>query len=167
MSRTCCESFRKWFEYEKDAHAKVLRSLESVPADRRAAPEFQRAKSIMGHIAFARRAWLSRIQKAPFPSDPRFPEDVDLEKLREEFRAVHQVWTRYLTTLDDAELARVLEFDSPIVGHMRQPIQEILPHLFTHSAYHRGQIAALVRAAGGEPASTDYILWCRDSQSPA
>ncbi len=145
MSRTCCESFRKWFEYEKDAHAKVLRSLESVPADRRATPEFQKAASIMGHIAFGHRAWLARIQETPFPTDSRFPHGVDLGKLHEDFRAVHDVWTRYLSTLDDAELARVIEFESPGVGHIRQVIQDVLAQLFTHSAYHRGQIAALVR----------------------
>jgi DinB family len=34
--------------------------------------------------------------------------------------------------------------------------------LFGHSSYHRGQIATLVRTAGGEPAATDYIYWCRE-----
>jgi uncharacterized damage-inducible protein DinB len=36
-------------------------------------------------------------------------------------------------------------------------VQEILTHLVIHSAYHRGQIASDLRAAGQEPAYTDYI----------
>ena len=36
-------------------------------------------------------------------------------------------------------------------------VEEILTHVTMHSAYHRGQIAADVRAAGMVPAYTDYI----------
>jgi len=36
-------------------------------------------------------------------------------------------------------------------------VEEILSHLTVHSAYHRGQIASDLRAAGMTPAYTDYI----------
>ena len=36
-------------------------------------------------------------------------------------------------------------------------MRDILAHVVLHSAYHRGQIAAAVRAGGGEPAYTDMI----------
>jgi len=31
-----------------------------------------------------------------------------------------------------------------------------------HGSYHRGQVAAAVRAAGGEPVNTDYITYVRE-----
>ena len=34
---------------------------------------------------------------------------------------------------------------------------DILMHVITHSVYHRGQVAAAVRAAGFTPAYTDFI----------
>ena len=34
---------------------------------------------------------------------------------------------------------------------------DILMHVVMHGAYHRGQIAAAIRAAGSEPAYTDFI----------
>ena len=37
-----------------------------------------------------------------------------------------------------------------------------LQHGVLHGAYHRGQIAADVRAAGGEPAYTDFIHAARE-----
>ena len=36
-------------------------------------------------------------------------------------------------------------------------VEEILTHVTVHSAYHRGQIASDLRAAGMTPAYTDYI----------
>ena len=32
----------------------------------------------------------------------------------------------------------------------------------SHSWYHRGQIATLVRALGAEPAVTDFVFWSRE-----
>ena len=61
MARTLASRFSRWFEHERDAHAKVVRSLETVPADRRAGPEFQRAVSILAHVAGARKVWLVRL----------------------------------------------------------------------------------------------------------
>lgn len=36
-------------------------------------------------------------------------------------------------------------------------IEDILQHVITHSAYHRGQIAADLRTSGSTPAYTDFI----------
>ena len=36
-------------------------------------------------------------------------------------------------------------------------VEDILTHVLMHSAYHRGQIALEMRAAGTEPAYTDFI----------
>jgi uncharacterized damage-inducible protein DinB len=41
-------------------------------------------------------------------------------------------------------------------------VAEILLQVLLHGAYHRGQIAADVRAAGGEPALTDLIHAIRE-----
>ena len=36
-------------------------------------------------------------------------------------------------------------------------VEDILTHVLFHSAYHRGQVALEMRAAGLEPAYTDFI----------
>jgi uncharacterized damage-inducible protein DinB len=56
--------FRRWFQYEQDAHRKVLDSLHSVPAARRAEPSYQQAINLLAHIVEARRLWLFRLGAA-------------------------------------------------------------------------------------------------------
>lgn len=41
------------------------------------------------------------------------------------------------------------------------PIRDVLMHVIMHSVYHRGQVAAAVREAGGKPAATDYMVYVR------
>ena len=40
-------------------------------------------------------------------------------------------------------------------------VDDVLLHVITHSAYHRGQIASDMRAAGLTPAYTDFIYAIR------
>lgn len=155
--------YRRWFDYEKDAHAKVLRSLESVPAERRSTPEFQRAVSIFAHIVAGRTVWLSRLGMIKADKPPLFPTDVSLSKLADDLRIIQDHWDGYLRRVTDAELQQFAEYQSYDAGRFRTRVEDILTHMMGHSLYHRGQIAMLVRTAGGEPASTDFIYWCRES----
>ena len=85
-----------------------------------------------------------------------------LEQLAADWRAAESLWTEYLARCDDAELSREIEYQSLDSGRFRNRVEDVLTQLFGHSWYHRGQIAMLVRAAGGEPAVTDFIFWCRE-----
>src|SRR5262245_30800742 len=108
MSRVIAERFQRWFEYERDAHAKVLRSLETVPEDRRSGPEFRKAVSILAHVAAARKVWLIRlgmVQGQPTLA----PADVTLPAVVEMLDSVHGPWAEYLGRVTDEELAREFE----------------------------------------------------------
>ena len=162
MAGAVIERFRRWFEYEKDAHAKVIASLGTVSPDRRGTADFRRAVSLLAHIVAARRVWLSRLGVIPAAAGPLFPEDADVDRVAAEWRAVEGLWATYLSQLDDAALEREFEYQSLDAGRFRNRVEDILAQLFGHSSYHRGQIAMLIRAAGGEPAVTDLIYWCRE-----
>jgi uncharacterized damage-inducible protein DinB len=162
MARELAGRFQRWFEYERDAHAKVLRSLESVPAGRRSGPEFERALAILAHVAAARQLWLVRLGVLPGPQGTLSPEKLTLADVAALLQSVHGPWAEYLARVTDEEVGRTVEYQSPDAGRFRSRVEDILAQLFGHSWYHRGQIAMLVRAAGGEPAVTDLIYWCRE-----
>jgi uncharacterized damage-inducible protein DinB len=155
------DRFRRWYEYECDAQRRVFESLESVPAARRSLPEYVRAVSLAGHLVAARRLWLARLGQVPMPADPLFPEESDLGPVRAASSAVEAEWTRYLAAIDDDALARDLTYRSYEGEPFESRVEDILTQLFGHSSYHRGQIAMLVRQAGGAPAKTDFIFWTR------
>ena len=158
---TLCDRFRSWFDYEARAHEKVLRSLHSVPASHRDAPDFQKALGLVGHIVAARWLWLNRFGVAESGPTTLFPEDVALEELDSLVDEMHIAWTAYLSRLDATELAREFEYQSMEGPRYRNTVEDLLTQLFGHSWYHRGQIAALVRSLGGKPAGTDYVFWRR------
>ncbi len=162
MSAPIADRYRRWFEYERDAHDRVFSSFETVPAERRDSPEFRKAVSVMAHVVAARRVWLTRLGAAPASPGALFPEGLDPSQVADDWRPVQEAWGHYLGSLTDEELAREVEYQSLDAGRFRSRLEDILAQLFGHSWYHRGQVAMLVRAAGGEPAPTDFIYWSRE-----
>lgn len=163
------ERYRRWFEYEKDAHAKVLASLETVPAEARRSEDYGKALGLLAHIVAARRLWLYRFEAAaegPTTIEELFPKNVRLEDLSSQVASMHEAWTAYLAALGPSELDRVFEYESLEGDRYRNRVEDILTQLFGHSWYHRGQIAVLVRSLGGEPAVTDFVYWTRETLPP-
>jgi uncharacterized damage-inducible protein DinB len=145
----------------------VLQSLESVPTERRTTLEFRRATTLFAHIVAARQIWLHRLGHRQDRPATIFPEPVDQATVAADWRAIEREWRDYLSRIDDNELASTFEYQSLDGGHFRNRIEDILTQTFGHSWYHRGQIAMLVKTAGGTPAATDLIYWCRESLDAA
>jgi uncharacterized damage-inducible protein DinB len=163
MPSSLLRSFRRWFDYEKDSHAKVMTSLRSVPQTRRNDPACEKAMTLMAHIIAARQLWLFRFGVATSAPTEFFPKGVSLSDLAAQLTAMENAWDGYLAKLNDADLDRFFEYKSYDAGWFRSTIGDIVTQLFGHSWYHRGQIASLVRAAGGEPAVTDFVFWTREA----
>lgn len=169
MAEAVAERYRRWFEYERDAHARVIASFDTVPVERRSSSEYRRAVSILAHVVAARRVWLSRFGVIPPPASggSLFPDDADLGQVASQWAEISRIWTDFLARSDDAALAKDFEYRSLDAGRFRNRIEDVLTQLFGHSWYHNGQIAMLIRSAGGEPAITDLIYWCREPLADA
>ncbi len=162
---TSCERFRHLFAYEREAHGHVLNALQACPASARQHPAFQQAVDLLAHVAAARRMWLARMGISSERVSPQElePQNVSLSELSTRLEAAEQAWADYLARLDPGELSRNVEYKSYDSGSFRNTVEEILTQLYGHSHYHRGQIALLMRQAGGRAAPTDYILWVRQA----
>jgi uncharacterized damage-inducible protein DinB len=155
--------YRRSFEYEKDSHRTVLESLETTPPEGRESESYQKALNILGHVVAARRMWLHRLNPAIERPADLFPNRVTRDDLLAQIEIMERDWTDYLRTMSDADLERVITYQSVgDAGWFRSVVADVLTQLYGHSLYHRGQIASLVRAAGGQPAETDFIFWTRE-----
>src|SRR5688500_11110930 len=102
MTRSMINRYRRWFEYEKDSHAKTLVALKATPESLRDSEEVGRAVYLMGHIIAARLMWLFRFgfltEKVEL-----FPRETTFEELEEKLLEMESSWSKYLEQLDDAK----------------------------------------------------------------
>jgi uncharacterized damage-inducible protein DinB len=82
-------------------------------------------------------------------------------------RTVEDRQPAFLAWLTDAELDRSLAYTALDGRRFRNRAEDVLTQLFHHSAYHRGQIAMLVRAAGEERASTEFASGLASRRAPS
>jgi hypothetical protein len=101
MPTSAVEQYRRWYEYEKDSHRKVLDSLRAVPEGKRGSPEFAKAASLMAHIVAARRLWMFRFGLTPEPAHEFFPQNVRMEDLERDVEEMQQVWSAYYARLQE------------------------------------------------------------------
>jgi uncharacterized damage-inducible protein DinB len=143
------EHIRNLFSYDDWANREVLASLQALPTPP------ARSIQLLGHILSAEKLWLERllVQKQALPVWPLFT----LEQCKLELDQLPGLWKNYLTSLGEAGFARSLTYKNTKGESFTSQKQDILLHVVMHAAYHRGQIAADMRAAGFTPAYTDFI----------
>ena len=66
-------------------------------------------------------------------------------------------WDSYLANLTPDRMTSTITYRNTKGESWTNTVQDILTHVPMHSAYHRGQIAADLRANGHEPPYTDFI----------
>ncbi|MGH9458542.1 MAG: DinB family protein [Thermoanaerobaculia bacterium] len=110
---------------------------------------------LLGHIVGAEWLWLRRLgfdgaEMAVWP-------DLPLSRIPGELEALSPAWKTALPTLDAAGLERTITYVNSKGQPWSSRVDDVLTHVVTHGAHHRGQIVAAFRRAGLEPPYVDYI----------
>jgi uncharacterized damage-inducible protein DinB len=83
--------------------------------------------------------------------------DFTLQQCENEIEDIFRQYERFLSGKDDDALTEKVTYTNSKGESFTSEVRDILMHVITHSVYHRGQIALDMRAAGFEPAYTDFI----------
>ena len=133
------------FTYDVWANREALTSIRS-------AGEPERPAKLLAHIIAGNWLWLSRMRREKSPMDV-WPE-LTPEQCAAEIAKLESEWKTFLSRLD---LTAQASYQNSKGDNFSSRNSDILMHVVMHGAYHRGQIAAAIRAAGSEPAYTDFI----------
>ncbi len=150
-------TLRHFLTYDEWANRRAIEAVRTVPAGR--------AKAIgpLAHLLVAEKAWLERILGDDSTTEFWPPATVEsCEALLAENRAA---WHRFLAGATDADMTGVISYRNSKGVAFNTPLREILTHLLTHGAHHRGQVLQLVREEGGSPITVDYIVFVREVEN--
>jgi uncharacterized damage-inducible protein DinB len=135
------------------ADRRVLEGLRADPV------RASRARETFAHILGAEHVWLARLRGVPQAVDvwPR----LGMEDCGNIAAANVSGYRELLRSLSERDLLREVPYVNSAGQAFRSTIADILLHVVLHGSYHRGQVAAEVRAADGTPVPTDYIAFVR------
>ncbi|GGD06425.1 DinB family protein [Aquisalinus flavus] len=121
---------------------------------------FRSIHETLNHILWADQIWMSRLAGTPAPKAPGIPASVSqidgwdaLKAARVDFDRQMIDWSR---TVSPADLEGDLSWYS---GAAKREISKarwvLITHMFNHGTHHRGQVHAMLTAAGAKPDDTD------------
>lgn len=140
---------RRQLRFHRWAYSAFAEALGALPEP----PE--RCVRWLSHLVASDSLWLDRILGRP-QRLAVWPE-LELAGCRRETEQLARAWGEYARRLDAAELDRVVAYTNSQGERWESRVDDILTHLVVHGAYHRGQIAAEMRAHGAAPPYTDFI----------
>ncbi len=139
------------------ADARVLKSLgRGNPAGRR----------YFDHLLAAERVWLMRLRGESSAGQAIWPEltEAEAERMVTENQ---EGYRDYLAGLSKDDLEKRVEYRNQTGLRFSTSVGDILLHVATHGAYHRGQVARDLREAGLTPVNTDFITYIREMDEAA
>ena len=142
------------FEHMRWADNRTLTSLQSLSEP----PE--QAVDLYAHVLTAEHVWLARIQHRK----PVYEvwQSLSLHECAQLSNENYDGYSTLLSHSDDVRLEAPVRYTNTSGREFQTALRDILLHVTHHGMYHRGQVALLVRAAGGTPLPTDLIVYVRE-----
>lgn len=116
------------------------------------------ALDLYAHMLAAEHIWLRRIDGVVHLYDVW--QAIGLDECE---RLAHANHAGFMRVLSEADRLRPVTYQNLAGTTYTTPLEDILIHVSHHGMYHRGQVALLVRASGGTPLATDYIVFQRET----
>jgi uncharacterized damage-inducible protein DinB len=147
------EYFTRLFKHLEWADERVLASLWSAQHPQK------RGLELYSHILGSEHVWLSRINGTT-PRVEVWPVLTldECERLGKENIAAFRALVSRLTP---DLLEKPITYRNSAGDQFTSTVEDMLTHVAMHGSYHRGQIAAALRAGGDTPSPTDYIAFVR------
>jgi uncharacterized damage-inducible protein DinB len=156
---------RTMAEYNAEMNRRLYAAAARLSDDERRQPRGAFWASIHGtlnHLLWGDRQWMSRFDNWPRPDTPikqsaqMIDDFAELRAAREQADTSISHWA---TKVDDAWLCEELTWFSGAANReIRAPLRLLVTHFFNHQTHHRGQVHAMLTAAGQETGDTDLFL---------
>ncbi len=110
---------------------------------------------LLAHVLGAEHLWLCRLQSQE-PTIAVWPT-LTLTEAEGLNRQNTAGFAAYLERTAETDLGTMIACRSSQEGEYRLTAVDILTHVFSHGAYHRGQIARLLKPLGVQAGLTDFV----------
>ena len=156
-------------KYNKWANLRLYRMASALPDEayrKKVGAYFGSLHGTLNHLLTADRIWMRRLTgSGDHPS--RRDEIVydDLKSLRAAREAEDDRIIEAVSEFDESAFDRAWDYRTLNGTPQRQPLREILAHLFNHQAHHRGQAHTILTILGvSEPEPLDLLIMLRTEQ---
>ena len=157
------QTMARYGAWQNESLSSAADGLSDAARDEDRGAFFGSISATLNHLLWGDRIWMSRFVGTPPPQRASIPESVqettdwqDYRAARAQMDATIQQWA---TALDPAWLQGDLNwFSGAAQREVCKPKSMLVMHFFNHATHHRGQVHAMLTAAGASTGDTDLFF---------
>lgn len=155
-------SMARYNRWQNDSLYHAAQTLSEAARQQERGAFFGSIQGTLSHLLWGDSVWLSRFAGWPKPEggikdSPQFRRD--WSTLVNERRSLDQAIVDWADVLEPDWLVGDLTWYSGALGRkLSRPRTLLLVHFFNHQTHHRGQVHAMLTAAGAKPDDTDLMV---------
>ncbi|MDB6157589.1 MAG: DinB family protein [Gammaproteobacteria bacterium] len=157
--------FVMFASYNKWANARLYRMSGALPQEayrRNVGAYFGSLHGTLNHLLTADRIWMRRLTgSGDHPNELNAIVCDELQSLHTARETEDERIVTFVETLEEAQFERQCDYRTLNGTPQKQPIGEILAHLFNHQTHHRAQAHTILTLLGVEPDPLDLLLMLR------
>ena len=140
--------------------------LTEEQARKKIESSFEGVLSTVLHLWDAESIWWQRVRLEEVVKVPSETFEVGLREAAANLIKQSAQWKAWTEKASAVALDHVFEYRNSKKEMYKQPVFEVLLHLFNHQSYHRGQIVTMLRQLGVKDIpATDFIVFSRSRKS--
>jgi uncharacterized damage-inducible protein DinB len=114
------------------------------------------------HLWDVESIWWQRLRLLEHVEWPGVNFEGNFEALSQQLLSFSKQWVQWVTSANEINLTHVFAYHNSKKEYFKQPVYEMLLHLFNHQTFHRGQLVTMMRENGIEKIPpTDFIVFSR------
>jgi len=146
--------------------ADLILSLPEEKVNREIISSFPGLRLTLLHMWNAESVWWQRIKPEENIHLPFEEFDGSLFELVNNWKLQSKQWINWLESATEAAIAHEFIYRDSKKNRYKQPVSEVLQHLFIHQSYHRGQLVTILRQLEiTEIPATDFIYFLRKKKT--
>jgi uncharacterized damage-inducible protein DinB len=151
--------------YNYWANSLLLATIDQLPEEKQTmenASSFPSLYKTVLHMWDAESIWWQRVKLLDRLNIPSENFRGDMKELSQALLLQNKLWNEWISGNQEYMLQHVFQYQNSKREQFKQPVYQMLLHLFNHGTYHRGQLVTLLRQVGVEKIpATDFIIWSR------
>ncbi len=159
------ELLRQYAAYNVWANQKLLDLILGLPQElhtREVASSFPSLYRTALHMHDAESIWWQRLKMQERINIPSDNLNDDMQELAAALISQSKQWEEWTRNASELALEHVCHYQNSKREHFKQPVYQMLLQVFSHGAYHRGQMVTMLRQLNVDKIpQTDFIIWSR------
>ncbi|HKH62312.1 MAG TPA: DinB family protein [Flavitalea sp.] len=159
------EILEQYAAYHTWANQKLAELIQSLPEQvlQQIIPSsFTTIHATLLHMWDSESIWWQRMKLQEVVTTPSAAFNGTTSDVSTSLLHQNKLWETWVKNASLAALDHVFLYQNTRKEQFKQPIYQMLLHVFNHGTYHRGQLVNMLRQTGVEKIpQTDFIVWSR------